>query len=254
MITLRRCADTLSSLWIKSYVKWLNINRLLTCHFSKMLSIFILNFLGFLTRPEERIESKRSFLDLFLIYILFFVWNIVTGLLTLFIFGFLLRSSIPLRSETLSDYSRFFFIIPCVLEEITFRLPLVRRKMTIWIALIAFSYYMASFITDTAYFSSDYLIKKIIMACILGTLLFHVLKDILLRADYSLYFYMICSLFAAMHLFNITSFDSPFVWFFASLYFINKLFGGVIFGYLRIKYGIVSSIVLHVLYDGVFML
>ena len=221
---------------------------------TKMVPNFFLNFFGFVTCPEETIESKRSFLDLFLIYILFFVFNIVIGLLTLFIVGFLLHSPIPLRSQTLTDYSRFFFIIPCVLEEITFRLPLVRKTMTIWIALIAFSYYIASLITDTAYFSSDYIIKKIIMACILGTLLFYVLKDILLRADYSLYFYMVCSLFAAMHLLNITSFDSPFVWFFASLYFINKLFGGVILGYLRIKYGIVSSIVLHVLYDGVFML
>jgi len=219
-----------------------------------MVPNFFLNFLGFVTCPEETIESKRSFLDLFLIYILFFVFNIVVGLLTLFVFGFLLRSPTPLRSETLSDYSRFFFIIPCVLEEITFRLPLVRKKMTIWIALIAFSYYIASFITDTAFFSSDHLIKKIIMACILGTLLFYVLKDILLRADYSLYFYMICSLYAAMHLFNITSFDSPFVWFFASLYFVSIQFGGVILGYLRIKYGIVSSIVLHVVYDGVLML
>lgn len=206
--------------------------------------------LHFIFCPRETVTSKRNLAELLVLCVAFFLYNVLMAIGTYFVITVILNSSMPIMRHGSTTFSRFFFIFPCLLEEVAFRLPLVRNETNILISLVAFSFYLASFITYTSFFSTELIIPRVILTLLMGTVLFVLLNKRMLKVNYTLYFYSICVTFASFHLLNLPSWNLPVVIYSMSL-FISKLIGGIMLGYLRIKYGIWSSLSLHLLYNYV---
>jgi len=211
----------------------------------------------FLKRPRLlKLTNNRTMLwkDISWLLILNFAFTGVVGL----IYGILLRYSLINKYEEF-DIFKYGFIIALifgtiaapVLEESVFRWQLRKPKVSIWFVLISLSFLLNSF-TSNEY--AKFFI--FILLFIAGLLVFPLIEKLsrmkivqLFRGYYVFLFYYTAIIFGYVHITNIkglTIADPSFV-----LYISSQIFGGLSMGYIRVKYGLWYSMLLHGCFNAV---
>ncbi|MCQ2319763.1 MAG: CPBP family glutamic-type intramembrane protease [Bacteroidales bacterium] len=134
--------------------------------------------------------------------------------------------------------------LPPILEELTFRLPLTRKRTNFMISFVL----LASYATSSVIFSMRFPLLWFTILIVAGLLLGYFLTKPLQKVRFDVIFYVFAFLFGFMHIFNyagkITSFA---IVLFVFIYFLNKMAMGMFLGYIRIRYSIFTSIAVHFL-------
>jgi len=212
------------------------------------------DFLGYVRCPQEDITisyKPKSFLRSLCCAAVVSVSVILAVLLV----GILLFICFPshINSKLISDIS----IIPCwiviflgpIVEELLFRLSLVRKKVFLVCSLTLLCFTLVSKFAFTGqFYSIDHIWLRVGIAILAGTVLFLVGSKWLTKCDYRIYFYGWAFLFGTAHLSRI-DFGTllPLDFITIILYVAKQSIMGLLWGYVRMKNGIVSSILLHIL-------
>ena len=195
--------------------------------------------------------------DLFLAFLILFCANLIKSIVVvLFNVSFELRAYNGEIGNFLLKGGNYLnvLVFTVLLEELAFRLLLVPNKRNIFISLIVLStlvldwLLIISGINEEAYFLI--IIFSLVIICIVlhfiipTTIMFAV-------ANKNIYFTLSVVGFTFFHLFSYC-----FSWgllFWTPVFFLPQLVGGIILGYLRLKYGIVWSIIFHSIYNGMIL-
>ncbi len=140
-----------------------------------------------------------------------------------------------------------------LIEELTFRLPLVRRKAFIAAALFLVSFNLISrFAFSHQFYTTDFLLERAGVSLAAGAVLFFALNKWMSRCSYRGYFYFWAVLFGSAHLFRI-DFGTflPLDYFIVLLYVAKQTVMGLLLGYMRNRNGIASSILFHILNNAI---
>lgn len=144
-------------------------------------------------------------------------------------------------------------ILAPVLEELTFRLPLIPKKKNILIALsVACFIYVGGYMLDLSLYKLDTWIKiiSIVILLILGNNLFdHFSIENYLKRHITKVFYLSAFTFALLHIPSFIEKLSVNYLYLAAFLVIPQFCLGICSGYLRIKNGIAWSIALHFLFN-----
>ncbi|SMC60662.1 CPBP family glutamic-type intramembrane protease [Pedobacter nyackensis] len=142
-------------------------------------------------------------------------------------------------------------IVAPILEEFVFRWHLRKPKLSVWFVLISLALLISSF-TSNEYIKFFIFISLLVM----GLSVFPVIEKLsrekvvkLFRGYYVFLFYYTAVIFGYIHIINIkglTVADLSFI-----IYISSQLFGGLTMGYIRVKYGLVYSMVLHGCFNAV---
>jgi hypothetical protein len=136
-------------------------------------------------------------------------------------------------------------ILGPVLEELTFRLILKPSKLNLSIGLSIIISYICR-IVNMVSIENFYALILILLPCFIilfysSKLLHKKFKQFILR-NFKTLFYTSGILFALVHIRN---FVIAKVWFVAPLIVLPQFIGGLMFGYVRLKYEIIFSIIFH---------
>lgn len=179
----------------------------------------------------------------------------VSVVLAVLIIGILLFACFPdhINSKLISDVSIYpwwivIFLGPIV-EELLCRLSLVRKKVFLVCSLILLCFNLVSRFAYTGQsYSIDHIWARIGIAIPAGAILFLVSNKWLTRCNYRIYFYGWALIFGTAHLSRI-DFGTllPLDYITIILYVAKQSIMGLLWGYVRMKNGIVSSMLLHIL-------
>ncbi len=141
----------------------------------------------------------------------------------------------------------FLIIIPPIIEELGFRLPLKRSRLNLCISVtvVAFVFSKAIF---TGGLYSEHLISRIGFAVISSTAINLILGKWLLKVQFRDFFYSMAILFAMLHIINYShqTLDVS-QWLYVICYACAKMPGSILYGYARMKHGIFFCIVIHII-------
>ena len=140
-----------------------------------------------------------------------------------------------------------------LIEELTFRLSLVRRKAFIAATLFLACFNLVSRLAFShQFYSTDFLLERAGVSLTAGAVLFLALHKWMSRCSYRGYFYFWALLFGSAHLFRI-DFETflPLDYFIVLLYVAKQTVMGLLLGYVRNRNGIASSILLHILNNAI---
>lgn len=134
--------------------------------------------------------------------------------------------------------------LPPILEELTFRLPLTRKRTNFMISFVL----LASYATSSVIFSTRFPLLWFTILIAASLLLGYFLTKPLQKVRFDVFFYVFAFLFGFMHIFNYAGkITSIAIVLFVFIYFLNKMAMGMFLGYIRIRYSILASIAIHFL-------
>jgi len=143
-------------------------------------------------------------------------------------------------------------ILGPILEECSFRLSLKRKAAYLAICLCTISFLLISSFFYHHIYTLDKLFIRIILALIVGTALFVILRKPMLRCRFSNIFYISASIFAIIHIGNANIWELlPLDYIVIILYVIKQFIMGLLLGYIRMKNGFAVSTVVHILNNAV---
>ena len=149
----------------------------------------------------------------------------------------------------------FLLLVPPILEELVFRLPLKRNRINFMIFFVIICWIIISFSLSTGLITSKRLWIRLSISLPVGLLLGYFLSYPLQKMRYGIWFYVMASIFGLIHIFNyygqITSFV---IALYVLLYALNKTVFGMFLGYIRVRYSIFASIAVHFLNNFIPML
>ncbi len=210
------------------------------------------DFFTFLLAPStdsiEQSPLKKSLTTLY-IFILKVIVVIIIGLLTRVLFG---GTDARILNATLIHTSVFIAVFAGVFEEIVYRLSLTKfNPLYFSISLAGFTF----IIIKKLYFrnmllENEGLVISALIAVASFPLFYLIVKKFntnlenFWKKHFGIVFYISALLFAFSHFFNakelqLSNLKSN----------ISHLFSALLFGYLRIRSGILAAIVLHVIWD-----
>lgn len=232
--------------------------------FLTSLKDFFVEFLRFVLKPNENINSTRltikSLLQIFVFTILlvFLIW----------LGSYLLRLT-PLQMPNRSDYALLsrlqtiphvliFFvgaIIAPFLEELSFRLPLKPSLKNALISLISLSVAQMFFTRQSfsvLYFDHTINFELARLLAVIISFSFIIIYLFIKRATndrhYWFFFYVMAFLFTVFHdISNINSISDIFASF---IFWFHAFILALWTGFLRLKFGVFSSIISHVQYNA----
>ena len=142
----------------------------------------------------------------------------------------------------------FMLLVPLILEELTFRLPLKRNRINFVIFFVIICWIIISFSLSTGLITTKRLWLRLSISIPVGLLLGYFLSYPLQKMRYGVWFYVMAFIFGLIHIFNyygqITSFV---IVLYVLLYALNKVVFGMFLGYIRVRYSIFASIAVHFL-------
>lgn len=180
--------------------------------------------------------------------------------LVISIYELLLKFNLIIKYEEFNIFKYGFAIamllgaiVAPILEECIFRWQLRKPKVSVWFVMVSLAILISSF-TSNEY--AKFFI--FILFFIAGIVVFPIIEKLsrfkavkLFRAYYIFLFYYTAVIFGYVHITNIkglTIADPSFV-----IYVISQVFGGLSMGYIRVKYGLGYSILLHGFFNAVFI-
>jgi len=236
------------------------------------------NFLMFLKKPDYLSLNELTILEkliiLFKVFILtyigLFIFSIPTEFLKEFgvIDGFDMKTNIKYEyiKKNISDFKPYFLfmviLIFPILEEFSFRLSLMKFQvifLKISLSLIS-GLIIYSFIGNNLWIPKEYylwVLTSIFYILSISLIVYALLllnKNKLLRLEIfwnekpKIIFYTIATLFALLHILNLRIATNQLLY--LPILILPFFVFGLTFGYLRIRLGILYSILLHVMVNG----
>lgn len=214
--------------------------------------------IDFLFSPSSNISKNNSLSskirELFFAIPSFLVLLCVAGFIEIFVdlfvksnYNFSIKDVIitSMNDFTKEKDSLFIFFLFPILEEFTFRLPLLLKKNYIFISISSFLLFFA--FADLA-----------VSICIFFIILFlffsrkhweyYIIN--LFSKHYKKYFYFMSIFFGALHILNFSEYTPNNLLFIAPLYVLPQFIMGLFLGYIRLKNGIIFSIIAHFLFNA----
>ena len=202
---------------------------------------------AYFKHPTESIakEDSASIKSLILFYIL------MQGIFILVLIPFIMAGITPQNGISYiigRDSFWLIVLIPPILEELTFRLPLKRSRINFMVPILFICW--AASLHSTQY-TLLWLLISIPVGLLLGYFLFRPLR----KVRYDVFFYVFACLFGFLHISNYASQITSFaVAIFVLIYMLNKVVFGMFAGYIRVRYSIFASIAVHFLNNFIPML
>ena len=141
----------------------------------------------------------------------------------------------------------FLIVVPPIVEELGFRLPLKRGRLNLCIsvALIAFVFSKVIFAGGLY---SEHLFCRIGFAIITSAVINLILGKWLQNVRFKIFFYSMAILFAMLHIVNYSyqTLDAS-QWLYVICYACAKIPGSILYGYARMKHGMLFCIVIHII-------
>ena len=141
----------------------------------------------------------------------------------------------------------FLAIIPPIIEEFGFRLPLKRSRFNLYISVAVIAFIFSKVIFAGGLYSEHFLCR-IVFAIISSAVINLIWGKWLLQVRFKDFFYSIVILFAMLH---VTNYSHQTLEVSQRLYVVcyacAKIPGSILYGYARIKHGMLFSIVLHII-------
>jgi uncharacterized protein len=232
-------------------------SHLVSCvEFLNSIAFLMYLILSFLKNPRylktTAIDWNYFFKLYFILFIIIILLSPVISLLKLF-------TDISEVKLNLSDFiilSGMVIFVP-IIEEIIFRL-ILRPTSTNIIFYLLFTFFVFIF---SIYKHNSFIM--IISFCIAAFIVF-ILSDkekiaktqFLILRHYGVFFYLACVLFGLVHVFNNEHFTVTFL-LLAPIFILPQIICGGFLGFIRIRYGIIYSILFHSLINlipAIFML
>lgn len=141
----------------------------------------------------------------------------------------------------------FLLVIPPILEELGFRLPLKRNQWTIPISLAIITF-VCSKLIFTGGLYTEHLIERILFAITTSMITNILLRKWLRKIKFKNFFYALTFSFAFLHIINY--YQQPLTsvqWLYVTCYACAKVPGSFLYGYVRMKHGILFCIMIHII-------
>ncbi|WNB18265.1 CPBP family glutamic-type intramembrane protease [Marivirga arenosa] len=219
-----------------------------------------MNIIKFIRNPKEKIEKDQSIFQMILEFIVLFFLCIGLGAIALFLTELLRNSGlIPQYVREYDETTKairsnilFVAILFPIMEELAFRLYLLRSNLNIFISSLFITHMISSaFIFQTSSFSlEEYGVLRTVISFSTAFLVLLIYRSKTISLGFKSLYFTSAFFFGLVHIYNYdyTNFQ---IFIFAILICTPQIIGGFIFGYTRIKYGIVGAIILHGLVNGV---
>ena len=188
---------------------------------------------------------------LLLIFVKFFCIMIIVFFTVFFDFEIIKKVNQMEKSFILGSRLLTVSLVAPIFEEILFRLPLRYSRLNISLALSIFVFVMLSLVLNVTYYSSNYIILKLIISFFVFISLYIFLNknDQLLNIWWNknqlLIIHSTIILFSFAHSFNFKLNLLPSI-FILPIIILPQYFSGLFYSYIRLKKGIFYSIVLHI--------
>jgi len=145
----------------------------------------------------------------------------------------------------------FSIILFPILEEFAFRLYLKRNNINVFVSSFLITHMICSaFIFNTNNFSLEQDgFLRILIDSFIAFISLYVYRKELFKLKFNFLFYFSVLLFGLVHIYN-HDYSNPKVLLFALIICLPQIIAGILFGYTRVKYGIIGSIILHILVNG----
>ena len=141
----------------------------------------------------------------------------------------------------------FLIVVPPIVEELGFRLPLKRSRLNLCISVAIIAFVFSKVICAGGLYS-EHLLCRIGFAIIASAVINLFLGKWLQKVRFKNFFYSMAILFAMLHIvnYNHQTLDVS-QWMYVVCYACAKIPGSILYGYARIKHGILFCIVVHVI-------
>lgn len=218
----------------------------------------ILEFINFLKKPHTNLKKEKGVVKNFLVLIMCFFLSfsgVIFFSILLSILNFMgVDENIFKHSDSFikiiskNDFNSFLttVVITPIIEELGFRLYLRKKDLFLIISLSFLYYFLAKFfllqILDID-INIWYIRFSVLVVFGLISLFKKKLSNFYL-IKYTYIFYLSCFLFAFFHLSNFLPLSKAQILFFPILIFPQFIYG-ILFGYIRLKSGIIWSCFLH---------
>lgn len=201
----------------------------------------------YLKHPQEHCSYDFSARAMLISALLCLLVPLLFKLLTATLFV-VFGVDIPSLSSDKSILPLWFLIIfPPIVEELGFRLPLKRDRRSLYIS-VAFIAFVSSKLIFSGGLYTDHLLQRIIFAVITSVVINLTFGELLSNIKFEIFFYFTAILFAMLHIVNYTHLAlSAIQWLYVICYAIAKLPGSILYGYARMKHGMLFCIVIHII-------
>ena len=141
----------------------------------------------------------------------------------------------------------FLIVVPPIVEELGFRLPLKRSRLNLCISVAILAFVFSKIICAGGLYS-EHLLCRIGFAIIASAVINLILGKWLLQVRFRNFFYSMAILFAMLHIVNYChqTLDVS-QWMYVVCYACAKISGSILYGYARMKHGMLFCIIVHVI-------
>ena len=208
------------------------------------------DFCRFLAAPTEQVDRGG-----FRVWLLFtfvnLVWSLVSQPVLVLLFA-VCGVDTPVQATDPTQYPLWLvLLLPPVVEELGFRLGLVRTRGNIYVSAGVLAFVLISALGFGSLYSLDRLPVRIALALIVGGALGWLVNRCGRKIGYPVYFYTLAVLFALLHGLNYTWNDlmSWGVGLYVVCNLLLKVPSGVLYGYIRLRNGFVPAVCAHMLHN-----
>lgn len=206
---------------------------------------------AYFKHPIESIakEDSASIGSIILFYFL------IQGLFILSVIPFVIAGILPENEiSNLKELGLPFWVIafiPPILEELAFRFSLKRRRINFIVSFVVVCWFLLPKIIPVfpnLIYSPQYFWLRLSISVVLGLLLGYFLTPVLQKIRFEVVFYVFAFLFGFLHIFNYAIQITSLIFvLYILIYLLNKVVIGMLLGYIRVRYTIFGSIVVHLL-------
>ena len=223
----------------------------------------MIELVKYILKPQESLENDKSFYITILRFFMLIVISFLLKALSVLIIQSLYNLEVipefkrDLGASTNSIRNNIFYaaLLFPIIEELSFRLYLKRNVINIFISSFFMTYMIVTnFIFQTSTFSlSENGLIRILISLTVALLILYIHKMKKIKLKFNLLYYLSAVLFGLVHIYNY-DYTNYKVLIFAIIICLPQITSGLLYGYTRIKYGIIGSIILHMLINGLPML
>jgi len=218
-----------------------------------------MEIIKFILKPKETLGKDESIYQTLWKFILLIFLCLSLGIISVILIellrnlGFIPEYIRPYNESVKSIRSNIIFIAILfpIIEELAFRLYLKRNSINVFISVFLTTYMIVTtFFFKTSHFSLEKEgLLRITISLFLAFIGLYFYRKRFLKIKFSFLYYFSAFLFGIVHIYNYDC-SNPKVLLFAIIICLPQIIGGLFFGYTRIKYGIIGSIILHSLVNG----
>lgn len=141
----------------------------------------------------------------------------------------------------------FLIFIPPAIEELGFRLPLKRSRRNLFISVAVAAFVLSKVIFAGGLYS-EHLLYRIGFAICTSMVINLIWGKWLQKVRFKDFFYSVAILFAMLHIVNYSHHAlAASQWLYVACYACAKIPGSILYGYARMKHGMLFCIVIHII-------